>query len=531
MSSTPQTATPPDPASLKPVRRLLGISLAALLFALVMVVPLPSEVSPDGEILLPGSARRLLAVTVAMATLWFTEAIPVCATSLVPVAAYPFLGIASAKATAEPYVNHLTFLYLGGLIIAIAIERWQVHRRISLQVMRVIGTSPRGLMLGLLVVSAGLSMWISNTATAMLLLPIGLALIEELDDLVADENHAGRERLAVALLLAIAYGANCGGLATPVGTPTNAALLGFWADSDVLPGNGPSLGEWIVVALPFSCLMLGVTALVLGIGLPKGTGQVDKTFIDERLAKLGPMSGGAKTVLGLFVMTAVLWVTRGEIVAGERTLWPGWQPGLEGILSDTFGVDATGMIHDSTVGVLTCLLLFIIPGKRSDGQWAPLLDWDSTEKRIPWGVLLLFGSGFAIAAHFQSTGLDQWTGHLAEQAFAGASQIAVIAGAVAFVTFLTEFTTNVATISTLLPVLVASAVKLGIDPVLVAVPATLAASCAFMLPIATPPNAVVFGSGRVPIQRMIRTGITLNLTSILMLTILSMSLIPAVLGK
>lgn len=521
----------PATEDLRPMRRSLGLSAAILLFAILLFVPLPSEFAADGELLLPGPARRLLAVTVAMAVMWFTEAIPVCATAFLPLAAYPLLGIASAADASSPYVNHLTFLYFGGLVIAIAIERWQVHRRISLRVMQVVGSSPRGQMVGLLAVSAGLSMWISNTATAMLLLPIALALIDESAELSPDLDDRTRQNFAIALLLSIAYGSNCGGLATPVGTPTNAALLGFWAESPDLPGQGPSLGQWIVIALPFALLMLVITALLLGRGLPGASGQSSRDIIRERLQRLGPMCGGAKTVFGLFCLTAVLWVTRGEILAGETVVWPGWEKELEAVLRSTLGFETKGMIHDATIAMATCMLLFVLPGKRPDGEWTPLLDWDATEKRIPWGVLMLFGAGFTIAAAFESTGLDRWTGHLAEQTLAGASPIVIIGGAVTLVTFLTEFTTNVATISTLLPVLVASSVQLGMDPVLVVVPATMAASCAFMLPIATPPNAVVFGSGRVPIQRMIRTGIYLNIASIGLLTLLAMTLIPAILGR
>lgn len=510
--------------------RLFGVVSAIAIFAVLLIAPLPSELADDGSQLLAPAARRLLAITAAMATLWFTEAIPVAATALIPLAAYPLLGIASAKETSGAYINHLTFLFFGGLVIAVAIEHWQVHRRIALRVMNVAGTSPRGLMLGLLAVSAGLSMWISNTATTMLLLPIGLALFDELDELMPGKSAKDKERLAVALLLAIAYGANCGGLATPVGTPTNAALLGFWPNSEALPGDGPSLGEWVVVAMPFSIVMLAVTAIVLGARLPRKTGEIDKSFLRERQERLGPPSGGAKTVMVVFVVTALLWVARGRIMAGDTLLWPGWQPALEAWMSIVLERDVTGMIHDSTVAMLASVILLILPGRRNDGTWTPLLDWPDVEKRVPWGVLLLFGSGFAIAASFESTGLADWTGVLAERFLSGASTIVVIAGAVALVTFLTELTTNVATISTLLPVLVASAVKLGIDPVLVAVPATLAASCAFMLPIATPPNAVVYGSGEVPLRRMIQSGVVLNIVSVILLTFFATTLLPAVLG-
>ena len=499
----------------RPIRMLA----AAAAFVLLIYVPLPAETGADGSPLLTGPARRLLAVTAAMAVLWFTEAIPVAATALLPVAAYPYLGIADSRAVAGPYINQLTFLFLGGMLLAAAIEIWDVHRRIALEVMRRVGTSPRALTAGLMLVSAGLSMWISNTATSMLLLPIGLALLSQLGELTPDLDKRQRTRLSVALLLAIAYGANVGGMATPVGTPTNAALLGFWDTAEQMPGPSPSVGEWFVVAAPFCGAMLLATTLVLTWRLPRGAADVEAEFFRQRLEKLGPLSGGGRVVLALFAVTATAWMTRRPIALGDVTVWPGWEPAVVDGLR-TLGIDADGFPHDSTVAILAAVLLFVVPGRTADGTRRPLLRWDEAESRLPWGVLLLFGSGFTIAAAFESTGLATWTGEVARQALDGAPQMVVVGGSALVVTFLTEFTTNVATISTLLPALSAMSQSLQIDPRLVCVPATLAASCAFMLPIATPPNAVVYGSGKLPLGRMIANGVLLNLLSVVLLTLI-----------
>ena len=493
---------------------------AFVVFAAVWATPLEG---------LDGPAHRLLAVTCGMAVLWFTEAIPVAVTALVPVAAYPLLGIAGSKETAAAYVSDLTFLFLGGMLLAAAIEAWDVHKRIALEAMARVGTSPRALTGGLMLVSAALSMWISNTATSMMLLPIGLALLSQVDELTPDATPADRTRLSVAMLLAIAYGANVGGMATPVGTPTNTTLLDFWKRSDLLPGEGPSVGEWLVVASPFCGAMLLTTFLVLTWRLPRAAGGVDRAFFDNRIAALGPLSGGGKVVLGVFAATAAAWITRRPITLGETTVWPGWQPGYEALLSRA-GVETAGMLHDATVAGAAAVLLFLLPGRTRDGEVRPLLRWDEAERSLPWGVLLLIGGGFAIAQAFGTTGLAAWTGEVARDAFEGSPEWLVVGGSSALITVLTEFTTNVATISTLLPTLASMSEGLGVDARVVGVPATLAASCAFMLPIATPPNAVVYGSGRVPLLRMISTGVLLNAASVVLLTLISASVVRVVLS-
>ena len=309
-------------------------------------------------------------------------------------------------------------------------------------------------------------------------------------------------------------------MATPIGTPTNMTLLGVWSESPLLPGEGPSVGEWFLVAAPFCVMMLITSFVVLTARLAGSSDGVPRDFFTQRLRDLGPISGGGRMVVTIFVLTAAAWMTRKRIEFGDLTLWPGWEPAAVSGLSQ-LGIDARGMIADATVAGAAALSLFILPGRRTDGTVRPLLRWEEAERSVPWGVLLLFGGGFTIAAAFDATGLSAWTGEVTRQALDGSSETVVIGGAAALVTVLTEFTTNVATISTLLPALLAMSESLSIEPALVAVPATLAASCAFMLPIATPPNAVVYGSGRVPLRRMVASGILLNVASVALLTLVS----------
>ena len=494
---------------MSPWSRLALTILAAVIGFGVTWLPWPEPMPP--------AAGRLLGITVAMAILWFTEALPLAVTSLVPLVAYPLLGVLGSKPTASEYINTYTFLFFGGLVIAASLERWNLHRRIALLVMQRVGTSPLRLCIGLMTVAAGLSMWISNTATAMLMLPIGLALLATLED------QTGRDdTLAACLLLSIAYGANCGGMATPVGTPTNVTLLNEWSKVEALADRPePSLAEWLFMAGPFVVAMLGVLTLYFAVRLRRvAKADLPDDFFDRRLEEVGPMDGGSWAVLAIFVATAAAWITREPLAIGDWSLSPGWRAPLEASLQSAGWDVPDKSINDTVVAIAAVLALFAVPGHK-DGRWQPLIDWDALEKRLPWGVLLLFGAGFAIAAAFKATGLDQWCGQMLAGELRDASPLATTAGVVALVTGLTEFTTNVGTLNTLLPVVSALAVTLEIDPPQLMLPATLAASCAFMLPIATPPNAIVFGSGRLSLPRMAAAGVVLNLAAITILTLMA----------
>ena len=486
---------------------------------------------------MPPAASRLLAITVAMALLWFTEAMPLAVTSLVPLVAYPLLGVLGSKPTAAAYINTYTFLFFGGLVIAASLERWNLHRRLALLTMQRVGTSPLRLCIGLMLVAAGLSMWISNTATAMLMLPIGLALLATLEEQMSETDRAASgDTLAACLLLSIAYGANCGGMATPVGTPTNITLLNEWSQVDSLAGRpAPSLAKWLLMAGPFVAAMLGVLVVYFAVRLrrvPKT--QLGDDFFADRLRSLGPMDGGSWAVLTIFVLTAAAWITREKLALGETTLSPGWRAPLEAALQNRGWTVPDKSINDTVVAIGAVLLLFVIPGRgrtvvpgtttTTDVKWQSLVDWDVLEKRLPWGVLLLFGAGFAIAAAFKATGLAEWSGQMLAAQLDGTSPTATTAGVVLLVTGLTEFTTNVGTLNTLLPVVSSLAAELGIDPPQLMLPATLAASCAFMLPIATPPNAIVFGSGRLSLPRMAAAGLLLNVAALILLVLMAPTL-------
>ncbi|MDG1895077.1 MAG: SLC13 family permease [Fuerstiella sp.] len=496
--------------------------------ALVLLLPLPPGMKPEGQ--------RLIAATILMAGLWVTQAIPLAATSLLPLALFPLLGIQSAKDVSQAYINDKVFLYLGGFVIALGIERWNLHRRIALNIVNVVGVSPRRLVLGFLIATGGLSMWISNTASTLLMLPIAIALLKTLDDeQTADSSNRTSdsavglisEKLAVPLLLAIAYSASIGGLTTIVGTPTNNQAIGIY--NDLFP-NAPriSFAQWMIAILPIGAVYMCVAWVVLTWGLPKAT-QHDGALRAElrtRLQSLGRASTAERRMLIVFAATAILWVFRQKLEIGA-TVIPGWSLLSEAWFSllgtsmtaDQLTDNAGSFVNDSTVAMLMAVLLFCIPSgtKTDDGRSVPLMNW-STASKLPWDIMLLFGGGFALAGAFRTTELSEWLGQVLQGPLQQMPMWLVIATVCLLVTFLTEFSSNIATVSALTPTLAAICVALKVDPRLLLVPATLAASCAFMLPIATPPNAIVFGSGRLKVRDMVCYGIYLNLVGVPILT-------------
>ena len=536
-----------------------AIVLAAIT---ILLMPTPEGMLPEG--------KRLIAVTILMAGLWVTQAIPLAATSLLPLVLFPVLGIQTAKEVSSSYINDNVFLYLGGFIIALGIERWHLHRRIALNVVRVVGVSPKRLVLGFLLATAGLSMWISNTATTMLMLPIALALLKTLDD-EQSRNAAATgadarpdllsKRLAVPLLLAIAYAASIGGLTTIIGTPTNNQAVGNYRKLFVAPvtadmkrdsGDAATVGQrygeegavaenarrsqldisvaqWMLACVPIGAIYLFVTWFVLTFRLPGSTSHdvTMKAELAKRLRGLGKATFAERMMLAVFVSTAVLWVFRQPLVIGTTTILPGWSGLVAGWFrflgvnaeGENFAVTAASFINDSTVSMFVAVLLFCLPSGTRDceGRSVPLMDW-KTASGLPWDIMLLFGGGFALAGAFGSTQLSQWLGDVLQGPLQGKPIWLVIAIVCLLMTFLTEFTSNVATINILMPTLCAICVALKIDPRMLVVPATLATSCAFMLPIATPPHAIVFGSGRIKVADMVAYGILLNLMGVPILT-------------
>ena len=473
----------------------------------------------------PGCAHptemRMAAVAALMAVWWITDAIPLAATALMPIVLYPLLGIMTGKQTAPVYFNHIIVLFLGGFMIALAMERWNLHKRIALWIVRLIGGSPSRLVLSFMLASALLSMWISNTATAIMMLAIGIAVIKELEEQFGKE---ATRKLSTSLLLGIAYGCSVGGLATLVGTPPN---LSFARIFEITFPDAPEearidFGKWLLVGVPVMLVMLSVTWLLLTkVFFRVASGlQLSSKSLNEEYRKLGRISFPECVVLCVFVSTALLWVFRKDLVVGGFTL-PGWSRNLP----------FAAAIDDGTIAIAMALLLFLIPsgvkveGEGDQGQ-GRLLGIDVFRK-LPWHIVLLFGGGFALAKGFQSSGLSALVGNQFA-GLEGSPPVAMVATVCATLTFLTELTSNTATTELLLPLLASVASATDVHPLLLMIPATLSASCAFMMPVATPPNAIVFGSGRLRIGDMVKVGIVLNLVGIAVITLLFLTLGRAV---
>jgi sodium-dependent dicarboxylate transporter 2/3/5 len=447
------------------------------------------------------AATPMAAVALWMAIWWLTEAAPLAITALLPVALYPLLGIMSGKLVAPVYFNWIIFLFLGGFMVALAMERWQLHRRIALGIICAIGGGPRRILLGFMLASAFLSMWISNTATAMMMAPVAMAVIARLDSELAP---ARVRAFGTALLLGIAYSASAGGLATLIGTPPNPLLI---SNLGLLFPGAPeiSFAGWMVIGLPISALLLVLiwVTLTLLYRLADPGLAIDHQVLRHERSALGPMGWEERVVAVDFLLMALLWLTRKGLALDAFTI-PGWSALLP----------HGALIDDGTVAIALALPLFLIPSRSRSGE--RIMDWRST-RDLPWGIVLLFGGGFALAKGFVDTGLSVWLG--ARLSSLGALPTPLLVAVICLVmTFLTELTSNTATTQMALPILASLALALGVHPLLFMVPATFSASCAFMLPVATPPNAIIFGTERVSIAAMARTGIILNLLGVLIIT-------------
>ena len=467
-------------------RRIVGLLLGPLLLLGTLLTAPPSGMEPE--------AWRTAGVGLLMATWWITEAIPIPATALVPLVLFPFLGLGDVEEAARPFANPIIFLFMGGFMIAQAVQRWDLHRRVALHLLHWVGSEPVRVVGGFMLATAFLSMWLSNTATAVLMLPIALSVV----DLVMRKDPEAPDDpeeldFGVALMLGIAYGASIGGAATLIGTPPNALLAGFMADEyDVSIG----FGQWMLVGVPLAVLMLPLTWFILTRWMfrVRGSGVPDMgKVIKAELAKMETPGVGERLVASVFVLTAITWIAR---------------PALEGVLPG---------ITDAGIAIAATLLLFLLPVDWKQGVFA--LDWEHARK-IPWNVLILFGGGLSLAGAITRSGLAEWIGG----ALSGVGTLPVLAimGVVTLVIiFLTELTSNTASAAAFLPVLAALAVEIGQDPLLLAVPAALGASCAFMLPVATPPNAIVYGSSFVRIPQMARAGVIFNLLFALVIPLVS----------
>ncbi|MDA3872904.1 MAG: SLC13 family permease [Kiritimatiellae bacterium] len=455
----------------------------------------------------------MAAIVTLMSIWWITEAIPLAATSLMPFVLYPLLRIMGPGEVANSYFNPIIFLFFGGFLIALAMERWNLHRRIALAIIGAIGSEPRSMVLGFMLASGFLSMWISNTATAVMMLPVGLAIILKVEEAFGAERSHG---LSLSLMLGIAYGCSIGGVATLVGTPPNLVLARVYESSFPMD-EAITFGQWILFGFPLCAILLVIVWLLLTRLLCR----VDKSLTldmqairDERNA-LGRMSREEKSVAIVFVLTAILWIFRNDIDLGFATL-PGWSR-----LWEPF----TG-IHDGTIAVAMALLLFLIPAGGKGGKAGALLD-DSVFAKVPWNIILLFGGGFALADGFKSSGLSSWIAESATQ-LEGIQPLFALVLVSGGINFLTELTSNTATTQMMLPLLASLSIGLGIHPKLLMVGATVSASMAFMMPVATPPNAIVFSSKRISISEMARIGLVINLVAILLVVVFTWLVLPHV---
>jgi sodium-dependent dicarboxylate transporter 2/3/5 len=468
---------------------LLGLFLGPALF-LVVFVSHPFAA-------LPAEANATLAVTIWVAIWWIGEFIPIPATSLLPIVLLPLTGAAPINQTTAAYGDKMLFLFVGGFIIAIAMEKWDLHRRIALTIIHAVGSSADRILLGFMLATGVLSMWISNTATTLMMVTIGTAIISQM----SSNEQKGTHGFFKALLLGIAYSASIGGVATLVGTPTNPI---FGAMAYELYGVDVSFLSWMTFGLPFSILITLACWFYLSkiaFSLSKVDLKMGADMVTNELKEMGKMSYEEKAVAWVFGLTAFAWISRTFI--------------LNRIIPN---------LNDTSIAIAAATALFLIPSKKDNRMG--LITWDEAV-RLPWGVILLFGGGLSIAAAFRSTGLAEWIGQQMV-ALEVLPLFVIVLSVTIIVNFLTEVTSNVATASIFLPILAALSDAIGIHPFLLMIPATMAASCAFMLPVATAPNAIVFASGKLQVKDMARVGFLLNLLSSSIIALLGYFLLPLV---
>jgi solute carrier family 13 (sodium-dependent dicarboxylate transporter), member 2/3/5 len=494
----------------------IGVFAGPLLAVAVYFLVPKEYAGPDGKAVVFTSAGRIaLGVMVWMALWWLTEAVELSTTALIPVAILPAFGAVGIREAAAPYAHHLIFLFIGGFTIALSMQRWGLDKRIALATLRVVGTKPANMIGGFMISTAVLSAFISNTATTAMMLPIALSVVM----LLKDKMGAGKEseNFGVSLMLAIAYSASMGGLATLVGTPPNAFLASFVADSIAEEYRAEiSFAKWLMFGVPVTMCMLPFGWVLLTKWLyPTPPVQIEggKKLIDEEYRALGPMKWGEKVTLVVFCCTGLGWISR---------------PFLKGIEITIGGAELKpfATLSDPGIAMIAAVLLFAIPAR--SGKRESVMNWEMALK-MPWDILILFGGGMSLAAAVKATGVAEFFASQATH-IAGVPIIVLILLVVTAVIFLTELTSNLATTATLLPVLAAMSPGLGIHPYLLIFTATIAASCAFMMPVATPPNAIVFGSRLLTIPQMIKAGIWMNLAGVIVITILAWFLLEPVTG-
>ncbi|HZD43562.1 MAG TPA: DASS family sodium-coupled anion symporter [Methanomicrobiales archaeon] len=484
-------------------RILIGIAL----FVLVLLLPLPLSIA----------AQQVAAVTLLMITWWVSEAIPLEATALVPLVAFPLLGVLTATEAAAPYANNIIFLFLGGFIIAMSMQRWGLHRRIALHIISILGTSPKKMVLGFMVSTAFLSMWISNTATAMMMIPIAIAIIATIfPGSLPEGGEISKEQLSFStcLVIAIAYAASIGGIATIIGSPPNGI---FVAQLQTLFPEAPPIdfSTWLMFGIPFVAIFIPVTWLWLVYGpfrhLPQAVSQAEE-IIAAQLREMGGMSRGEKWTLFVFGLTAFAWLFEKTKVIGGLTV-----PGLDILFP---------AIDDATVAIFGALLLFVLPVDREKGIFT--MDW-KTAVGIPWGILLLFGGGLSLSTAFIKSGLaERIVSSLT--ALHGLPILLMVFVIAIAVSLFTEVTSNTAIASIMMPILAITSVSLLTHPFLLMLTAAVCTSLAFMFPVATPPNAIAYGTGHISMHQMVRTGWPLNFLGVGLWIVVLFTIVFGVLG-
>jgi sodium-dependent dicarboxylate transporter 2/3/5 len=471
-------------------RQYLGLALGLSGFCLLLLLPPPDGMSENG--------MRVAAVALLMAVWWICEPIPVYATAFLPIVLFPFLNVMDVRAAAAPYANPTIFLFMGGFMIALAMQRWGLHKRIALKILSWTGTGPQQLVAGVIGATVFISMWINNTSATLMMLPIALSILPLMDA----GNQAESKRFKTAIVLAVAYGASIGGLATLIGTAPNALLAAFMQQRY---GYTVSFASWMMVGLPMSLVIASALWFVLcRVLYPMSTAPVPgvaELLKSERDA-LGPMSRGEQIVAVAFTTAVVLWVL--QPIIGPML------PGLK--------------LSDAGIAMAVAVALFIIPINLKQGIF--VLNWEWANK-MPWALFILFGGGLSLADAAGASGLAEWLG-TGTASFTTLPTWVLVIAFVAMIVFLSEIASNTAATATLLPVLAASAVALGENPLLFCIAGAMAASGGFMLPVATPPNAIAFGSGHVNVQQMARAGIRLDLIWITVVVIGALTLLPAV---
>ncbi|PLX66617.1 MAG: anion transporter [Denitrovibrio sp.] len=485
-------------------RQKIGLVLGPLLFILMLVIPTPGGMTPE--------AQKMAAVAFLMATWWMCESIPIPATSLLPIALFPLLGIMHTKKATAPYASHLIFLFMGGFIIALSMQRWNLHRIIAMNIVKVVGFSPSRLIFGFMAATAVLSAFVSNTATTVMMMPIGLAIIHHV---VAEGKKEGLDKhidfspeqfaFGLNLMLGIAYAASIGGIATLIGTPPNTVLAGYLTKTY---GYEITFAKWLMVGVPLVVVFLPICWLWLTrVANPMKLKKVPggRELINAELKEMGSMSKGEKWTALVFFVTALGWIFRKQV---------------------GFIFPDPKLVTDAAIAMTGALILFVIPINLKKNQF--VMDWHWASK-MPWGVLILFGGGLSMAAGFKATKLADWIG-LQVGLLDNAPILVLVIAVATLIIFLTELTSNTATSAMVMPILAAVAIGLGQSPLLLVIPAAIAASCAFMLPVATPPNAIVFGSGYVTIPQMVKSGIGLNVIGIIITVAITYLIVIPIFG-